>query len=232
MSSSVSSASPSLSGSDRRIGPSRRGGLGVAVAAVPAPEQAVGRVVEQGLRAREFVLAGLAVFEQRAGRGGDVGRVGPAQRSARNTGKFSAADWLEPVAQVGVVHLVLDDAEGDPRVAADDDDLADRVAGDPRAPGRGGSAGWGFIKARARMPETTVEGHRGDWTLRNSSSAEIRAGADHLDPVPGHPVRRLAAQALDPEPLVQAGGAVDRPGAGSAPETGRPARPRPRSPAS
>ena len=23
-------------------------------------------------------------------------------------------------------------------------------------------AGWGFIKARARIPETTVDGHRGD----------------------------------------------------------------------
>ena len=36
----------------------RRFRLSVAVAAIPAPEQAVGRVVEKGLRTGEFVLAG------------------------------------------------------------------------------------------------------------------------------------------------------------------------------
>ena len=57
-------------------------------------------------------------------------------------------------------------------------------------------------------------------------------GADQLDPVPGHPVRRLASQALDPEPLGQAGGPVDRPRRTQFRETGRSATPRPRSPAS
>ncbi len=38
--------------------------LSVAIAAVPTPEQSVGRVVEKRLRTGEFVLAGFAVFQQ------------------------------------------------------------------------------------------------------------------------------------------------------------------------
>src|SRR5208282_3629793 len=38
------------------------------------------------------------------------------------------------------------------------------------------------------------------------------AGADHLDPVPGNPVGRFAAQPFDSQPLVQAGSPVDRAG--------------------
>ena len=45
--------------------------LRVAVAAIPAPEQAEGRVVDQRLRAGELVVVGVAAVEQGVGRRGD-----------------------------------------------------------------------------------------------------------------------------------------------------------------
>ena len=81
------------------------------------------------------------------------------------------------------------------------------------------------------MPETTVEGHRGAWTLRNSSSAAIR-------PAQISSIRSQGTQCVGSprRPSIRnpsSGRRPDGPSApGSAPETGRSARPRPRSPAS
>ena len=167
------------------------------------------------------------MFQERASGWGDVGGIGAGAEVGEEDGKLSAAEWLEALAQVGVVHLVLDDAESDPRFAADDDRLADRIAGDPRRPGAAAD-GCGFIRARARIPETTVDGHRGAWTLRNSSSAAIR-------PAQISSIRSQGTQCVGSprspsirKPFARAGGRDESSGAGSDRETGRSARPRPR----
>ena len=89
--------------------------------------------------------------------------------------------------------------------------------------------GCGFISASARTPATTMVGQRGECPDRNSSSTANAAGANQLDPVPRHPVSRLGTQALDSEALGQAGGPMDGPRRTQDRETGRFARPRPRS---
>ena len=60
------------------------------------------------------------------------------------------------------------------------------------------------------MPETTAEGQRGACDVAKFVLGRDLSGADHLDAIPGHPVRRLAPQPLDPEALVEAGGLMDR----------------------
>ena len=63
----------------------------LAVAAVPAPEQAMSGVLENGLRRGKLVFGQVTPFQQGTGCWGQVGILRPAQRSARKTGKFSTA---------------------------------------------------------------------------------------------------------------------------------------------
>ena len=134
-----------------------------------------------------------------------------AQRSATNTGKVLGGRVAAPLAQVGVVHLVLDDAECDPRVAADDDHFTDRIAGDSR--GAGAPAGrLGLHQGQSADSRDDRRRPAGRLDVAKLILGRDSPGADQLDPVPRHPVRRFAPQSLDPEALGQAGGAVDRPG--------------------
>src|SRR5579885_3563534 len=84
--------------------PRERPGLSIAVAAIPAPEQAVGRVLEQGLGAGEFVRAVLAVLEQRAGRGGDIGGLGSGAEVGHEDREVLRGRLAEPTPQVGIIH--------------------------------------------------------------------------------------------------------------------------------
>src|ERR1039458_8707099 len=88
----------------------------------------MGRIVHQGLRAREFEVAGLADLEQRAGRRGDVCLSGTGAKVGEEDRKVLSGRATETFAEVGVVHLVLDDAERDPRFTAHDEGLADGIA--------------------------------------------------------------------------------------------------------
>ena len=89
--------------------------------------------------------------------------------------------------------------------------------------------GWGFIRARARIPDDDRRRPAGRLDIAKLVLGGDRARADQLDPVPGNPVRRLASQSLDPEAFVHAGGPVDRPRRAQIRETSRCATPRPRS---
>src|SRR5208337_5353783 len=118
---------------------------------------------------------------------------------------------VQAAAQVGIAHLILDHAKGDPRIAADDQDLADRVAWY--------AMGAGHAAHRPRTSEgqsANARNNRGGPALlvhvANLIFGRDLAGADHLDAVPGNPVGRFAAEPFDTQPLVQAGSPVDRAG--------------------
>src|SRR5699024_5568541 len=103
------------------------------------------------------------------------------------------------------------DAECDAGLAADDDDLADRVAGDAhRAPSALGEPG--RAEREGAKPHRECRGPVGRDDAAILVFDRDQAGADQLDAVPGDPVSWLAAQALNPESIRKARRAVDRAG--------------------
>ncbi len=166
-------------------------------------------VVENGLGRGEFVFRQVAPFQQGPGRWGQIGIVSPGAEVGEKDGKVLGRRRFQAVAQVGVVHLVLDNAKGESRIAPYDHDLADRVA--RNAVGTGQPALW----SRTLQGQSANAGNnRGGPALlvhvTNFILGGHLAGADHLDPVPGHPVGWFAAQSFDAQPLIEAGRPVDR----------------------
>ena len=106
--------------------------------------------------------------------GGMYASAARAQRSARKTGKFSAAEVVETFAEVGVVHLALDDAERDPRITAHDEDLANGVARYPLGAGVAGRGSRLHEGQRADAGDDRAKAIGVTASLRNSSSAAIR----------------------------------------------------------
>ena len=73
-------------------------------------------------------------FQQGARRRGQVSIVGPRGEIGQENGEVLRRRTLQAVAQVGVVHLALDDPKRDARITADDQDLAHRVSWYPMGP--------------------------------------------------------------------------------------------------
>ena len=98
----------------------------------------MGRIFQQRLRAREFASPGSSILSNARVDGGDVCIFRTGAKIGQKDRKVLGGRLAEPITQVGVVHLVFDDAKCDSRVTADDQDLADRVAWIPAGRGCGG----------------------------------------------------------------------------------------------
>ena len=103
---------------------------------------------------------GFAVFQQGSGGVGDVRNVGSSTKIGDEHREVFRGRMAESLTQIGVVHVVFDDAEckcGSRRTITASP-TGSRGIRDARALRL---VGLGFINARAPIPETTVDGHRG-----------------------------------------------------------------------